>query len=133
MTMILKPQLNEMTVRQEGAKILLLFNGRLVCELTWEAAEVVARAMHVQAKKAEEIAKAEQIIYDQAILTRTGFPLGLSNHPGILQEARKEAAWNSDLRRYIPPARAFGIQSQEVFGAPVIRQAVPNAKGVDHV
>lgn len=125
MTTILKPQINEMLVRQEGAKVVLIYNGKLICELTWEAAGSVAKAIHTQAKKAEEIAKAEEIIYDQAILTRTGFPIGLSNHPAILQEAMKEAAWNRDLRRYIPPARAFGIQSQEVFGAPVIRRHPP--------
>lgn len=124
--MIITPgEHKEVTVRQEGDRVLLLHNGRLLFSLPWGAALELGRALHVQGKRAEEEAEAARIVYDQAILTRVGFPVGLSNRRDILTEAAREAAWNSKLRRYIPPARAMGIARQTVFGTPSVRALPP--------
>jgi predicted ATPase len=123
--MIQSGQTKEFVVRQEGDRVLLIYNGRLVTSLPWEAAENLARIIRVQAKNAEEFANQEQIIFDQAILTRLGVPVGLTNNPRILRVAANEAAWNSDLRRYIRPSRAKGIDSQEIFGRATIIQHAP--------
>lgn len=122
---IFKGELKEVTVRQEGDRVLLLHNGTLLFSLPWQAALELGRALHVKGKLAEEEANAARIVYDQAILTRVGFPVGLSNRPDILAEAAKEAAWNSNLRRYIRGGRAMGIANQTVFGTPTISVSPP--------
>jgi hypothetical protein len=118
-------QTKEFIVRQEGDRVLFIYNGRLITSLPWQAAESLARAIRAQAKAAEEVSKADQIVFDQAILTRLGVPVGLTNNPRILKAAANEAAWNSNLRRYIRPSRAKGIDSQEIFGRATIIQRPP--------
>ena len=125
---IFKGEMKEIVVRQEGERVLLLHNGVLLFSLPWQAALELGRALHVQGKKAEEEANAVRIVYDQAILTRVGFPIGLSNRPDILREAAKEAAWNRDLRRYIRGDRAMGIANQTIFGTPTISVSPPKEK-----
>lgn len=125
---IFRGELKEVTVRQEGERVLLLHNGALLFSLPWQAALDLARALHAQGKRAEEEANAVRIIYDQAILTRVGFPIGLSNRRDILAEAAKEAAWNHDLRRYIRGDRAIGIANQTVFGTPTITAHTPSER-----
>lgn len=113
----------ELTVTVEHDQVLLILDGRLVATLPWQSAHTLGKAITFQANKAEENAKAEQVIFDQAILTRLGVPMGLTNDPWKLKQAANEAAWNTKLRRYIPPSRAGGIQSQAVFGSPTVRAA----------
>ena len=120
MTEIVTARIRAVNVRQEGERVLLLEGGRAILDLPWDAALELARAIHIQAKRAEELAKIEEIVRDQSILARLGIPFGLTNRIDALKEAMKEAAWNSQLRRYIPPGRAGGITSQAVFGAPKI-------------
>lgn len=79
-------------------------------------ARQVGDALYRCSLLAEEHAKAEQIAFDTAVLYRAGAPLGLSDHPAIIEEARKVAAWNSDLRRFMPG----GVKSEEAFGVPSI-------------
>ncbi len=128
---ILPGEMKQVTVRQEGDRVLLLHNGRLLFSLPWQAALDLSRALYVQGKRAEEEANAIQIIFDQAILTRVGFPIGLSNRPDILAEAAREAAWNRDLRRYIRGDNAAGIANQTVFGTPRISVAPPKQEQGD--
>lgn len=128
MPIIKAAQFRTVTVRQEGARVLLLENGRAIADLPWEAALALSKALHIQGKKAEEIANADRIVMDQAILTRIGVPFGLTSHPALLKEATREAAFNSDLRRYIPPKRAGGLASQAVFGAPSVIRHDPKPK-----
>lgn len=111
---------HEVTIRQEGDRVVVISNGKAILDLPWNAALALAKALHIKAHAAEEEAKALDIIYDQAILTRLGVPFGLTNRPDMLKEAAKEAAWNSDLRRYIQGKRA--IEARAVFGAPAIIQ-----------
>lgn len=125
MTQILIPQFTQLSIRQEGTRVIVLHNGKALMDLAWEAAKQLSRAILVKALLAEEEAKAWDIIADQAILARTGAPFGLTNNPAMLHEAGKEAAWNSDLRRYIRGKRAGGIESQGVVGTPAIIRLNP--------
>lgn len=110
------PEQKHIIIRQEQARVLLIVDGKTILDMPWDATLEIAGYLYLQAKKAEEFAQATRIINDQAILTRAGFPIGLSNNPHILKEAAKEAAWNSRLRRYIPP----GVRSGEIVGTPTI-------------
>lgn len=123
MTSILIPKLLRLTVRRENTNILLLSDGELVAEWPWEAAKEIAKAIRVQALRAEEQAKAEQIIMDQAILTRIGAPVGLTDRPDFQRAAANEAAYNSDLRRYIRGRAAGGLESRAIVGVPTIRRS----------
>lgn len=118
----------EFTVRQEGDRVLLIYNGRLVASMPWQAAENLGKALRVQARRAEEIAERERIVMDQAIVTRLGVPIGFTSNPHLLKTAANEAAWNSDLRRYIRGNRAKGIASQEIFGRARVVQHAPKEK-----
>ena len=111
------------TLRQEGTRVLVLKGGCLLADMPYEAALDVGRALIAQARKAEELAKVQQIIGDQAIILRAGFPVGLTNHPDIQAEAAKEAAWNTRLRRYMPG----GVRSQEAVGTPTLIQHPPRS------
>lgn len=113
--------LQSITIRREGSKVLLLSGGILIAVLPWRAADELAVALRSKARLAEEEEKGEQIALDSAILMRTGVPFSFSNRADILKEAMKEAAWNSDLRRYMPG----GVKSKEVFGAPTIIRHKP--------
>jgi hypothetical protein len=115
---------SSITIRQEGTRVLLIINGRAVADLPWEAAGEVARAMLVQARKAEEIAKHELVAMDHAILLRVGAPFGLAFDPRIRAEGEKAAQWDSSLRRYLPG----GVKSQEKFGTPTIIRHPPGRK-----
>lgn len=126
MTTIHVPQIKQFDVGWEAGRVRLLFGGRLVTEMPWEAALALAKALMHAGRRAEEFVKANAIIEDQAILIRRGIPLGLSSNPDILAEAEKEAAWNSDLRRYIPS----GIESQEAVGSPTVIKHEPEASDV---
>ena len=119
-------------VRQEATQVVVIRNGSTVFDMPWDAALQLAQAIYTQAKRAEELAKADAIAGDQAILLRLGVPLGLSDRPDIQHEAQKRAAWDSDLRRYIPLRRAKGvggIRSAAVFGTPrIIRHRPTRSK-----
>lgn len=129
MTTILLPEIKSFTVRAEGDRVALIYGGNLVCTLPWEAARDLSRALKIKAGQAEEYAKSAQIIYDQAILTRIGAGVGLTSNPVLLRAAANEAAWNSQLRRYIPPSRAGGMASQTVVGRPTLISHPPKDKG----
>jgi len=113
------PQIN---LKQDGARVLLIVDGALIASLPWEASLEVSRALRSVGKLAEEYAKAGEIVLDQAIMTRAGWPfMGLSGNPKILEEAAKEAAWNSDLRRYLPG----GVKSEAHLYPPGVFRAQP--------
>lgn len=123
--MIVIPQISEIVIRQEGERVVVIRNGKALLDLPWDAAQALANALRVKALSAEEEAKALAIAFDQAILMRAGVPFGLSSRSDIVNEARKEAAWNSDLRRYMPG----GIKAKAIFGQPsVIRLQPPGGK-----
>lgn len=99
--MILLGEIKELSVRAEGDRVILLQDGRLVVSMPIAAARALIRALQVKTLEAEEENQAQAIAYDQAVLLRSGIPLGLSLRRDIQHEARQLAAWDSDLRRYI--------------------------------
>ncbi len=102
-------------VHQDGPYVDLVIDGRSL-RMPWNVALDLGKALIRKARDAEEIAKAESIIFDSALLIRTGAPLGFSDNPIIQKEAAKEAAWNGDLRKYLPG----GVKSTEQFGKPSV-------------
>lgn len=110
----------DFTVRQDGPNVLIISNGKLVSIMPWDAALIVSKAIHAKAKQAEEIAKADQIIQDNAILARVGSFIGLSSHPKIVEETKKEAAFGS-IRKYITSR----IESKEIAYPPIIKRGLP--------
>lgn len=116
--------LTRFDAKVDGDKVVVSFNQRLFLVLGHQAAADVAKALAQCAKQAEEHAKAGRIITDSAILMRAGFPFSLSNNEKILAEAAKEAAWNRDLRRFMPG----GVKSEEVVGTPTLIQEKHDGK-----
>jgi hypothetical protein len=112
--------LKSVTIRDEGDKVTLIIDGT-GHTLPYQQAFELARAIYVKAQKAEEFAQANRIIADGALLTRLGVPVGLTNNPKLKDEIRKEAAWNGELRRYLPG----GVKSKSVVGTPAVRRAAP--------
>lgn len=120
MTTILVPRHKDGFVRQEGTSVQIILDGQVLMDLTWQSALALSKAIHQVAKKAEEEAHVEQIIFDQAILQRAGSRHGFATRRDIAKEAAKEAAWNSDLRRYMPDQHQASI----VY-APTVTQDLP--------
>jgi len=111
-------------IRREGEHVLLQFQDgakSFVVQLEGHVAVELAAQLRQQGLLADEWAQAERVAQDSAILLRAGSNFGLSNDPRILAEARKAAAWDSALRRYMPG----GVQSEECFGTPTIQQTNP--------
>lgn len=117
--------LESLTIRREGSKVLLLSHGILIAEMPWQAADDLANALKAKARQCEEQEKAEQIIADNAVLLRAGFPLGLTNRFDMMKETIKEAITSRRLRRYMPG----GVKSQEVFGTPAVIRHKPKHNG----
>lgn len=113
MSKVLRP--SEAKVGRDGTMVILRIGGRDIV-LPWRAADEIARALTAKAREAEEQEKAPSIARDAAILLRAGVPIGLSNDSKIRDEAGKIAAWDSDLRRYMPG----GVKSQEMLGRPAV-------------
>jgi len=121
MVEIFVPKIKQATIRREGLNVLIFMDGQKVADLPWDAALLLAKAMTIQARRIEEQVKADKIIYDQAILMRSGAPFGLSSHPVIINEAKKEAVHNPTLRKYLTGKRAGGIGGSIVGSPTVIR------------
>jgi hypothetical protein len=118
----------QVSIRREGNRILLLKNGVLLIEMPYQAALGLSQALRVKAKEVEEEVCAEQIIADQALLLRAGAPFGLTAHRAILRESIKTAQFDRDLRRYLPG----GIASKAIVMAPrIIQHALGKEKTND--
>ena len=118
------PTIKTVNVRREGDRVLLIQGGRTVLDLPWDAAKDVAKAMRLQAARAEQTAKVVQVIADQALLIRKGIPLSLTPNPEVFAEAGKEAAHDRNLRRYLPG----GVPSGVKFGMPRLFGRRPKAE-----
>lgn len=113
--------LEQIRVGRDGNRIKVISKGRLILDVPHEAALEIGRAIIGKAKEAEELANPRQIIMDQAILFRSGFPLGLTNNRDIMSESIKTAMHDRDLRRFMPG----GVRSQAVVGTPSLIQKEP--------
>lgn len=96
------PNQTNVGIRWEGNKVMMIVDGKLVLNITWEQALELGRALIAQARKADTWVHAQQVIDDQALLLRAGAPITLANDAAMIKEAGNEAAWNSKLRRYLP-------------------------------
>lgn len=113
-----------LTIRHDGPRVQIIDRqaGKLLADITPQLARDLADALKHAAGRAEEIVERERIVFDQAILQRVGLPIGLIHDPHLRHQAGVEAAWNSDLRRYLPG----GMKLQAEFGVPaVIRGPAP--------
>lgn len=102
MTDLLVPKAQKLTIHQEGSRVSLIVDGQRVLDMTWQQCLELGRALMYQARKAEELTKADQVIMDQAMLMRAGFPMRLATNNDMVKIAGNEAAWNSELRRHMP-------------------------------
>lgn len=118
------PTIRNVTVRADGGMVQLVEGGVLMLELPWEAAKTLAKAIRAQAARAEQSAKIEKVIADQAVLIRKGFPIALTNRPDVFKEAGNEAAHDRTLRRAIPGGVPSGVQ----FGCATLRGKPPKAR-----
>lgn len=119
-------------IAQNGPLVILYINGK-AHEMTWEAAQIIAQGLYEKAKAAEEYAKAEDIIFDQAIMYRSGAPFALSDNAKIQDEAKKEAVYNRELRRSnlkLAEQPAGGIPSQEQVGVPTVSHVPGTAPSI---
>lgn len=119
-------ELVKATIRAEGPRVLVAVGGRKFLDLTWDAADELARAIIAKAREAEAHAKAEQLVADSGLLLRAGTGLLLSNDPRIVDAAKIHAAHDRTLRRAIP-----SIRSHEVFGLPSIRRGPAPPKAAE--
>ena len=118
------PVFKDITVKREGGRIMVVQNGTLLMSMPWRQAKNLSKALRIQAARAEEREKVNQVIADQALLIRKGFPLAITQNPAIFKEAGNEAAHNRELRRYCPG----GIPSGVAFGYPTLKQFPPESK-----
>lgn len=117
---LLNRQLIVIRVSHDGDHVQLIVSGALVFNIPWQQALDVSKAIHQHAKLAEETAKAEHIIHQEAALMRAGAPFGLVTRWDMKMEAGKEAAWGW-VRKYLPNRIR---QTGHVF-APTITQKPP--------
>ena len=103
----------------DGVRVILEFNGKDAKSIPWKHADEVANALRSNARICEQNEKKEQVIFDSAIIARTGLPIGFTSDPKMQDEARKESMYNRDIRRSNLPAIG-SIPGQEVFGTPAI-------------
>lgn len=106
--------MNEFRCKPIGSNVLINLCGKTI-EVPYDIAIDISKSLMNSARYAEEYHNANKIIYDQAILTRTGAFFGLTNNKKILDEAKKESVWNGLLRKYIKRHK-----QREVFGTPTI-------------
>jgi hypothetical protein len=92
----------QVTLRRVDPDILVeSLDGKILFLIPVKYAQDIGAGIIYQAHQVETYEVAEDLTYQQAMLRRLGIPLGLTDDQVIQQESLKEAAWSSDLRRYI--------------------------------
>lgn len=109
-------------IREEGGVILMFLDGKLLFKTNYQEALEIAKGLMAVARIVEERVEAERIVFEQALLMRAKAPIGLisTQNPALMQRATLEAAWNSDLRRYLPftPDRPEQVYALGLHHAP---------------
>lgn len=107
-------------VKREDEDVLIEYDNKPFLLVSCAFALELSNKIIGVARTIEEEAKAEDIAFDEALLLRSGvnLPSGLTNHPGIMDEAGKEAAWNRELRRAI----SGGVRAKDHIGVPQVRK-----------
>jgi hypothetical protein len=113
------PQLPNIRVNDNGHVDVLL---RGTLWFSGSRADMARVGAHIlkAARQVEELTQASRIIDDQAVIIRSGaLPFALSNHPKILEEARKEAVTDTKLRQYLPSS---AYCERVLVGLPTLKQ-----------
>ncbi len=120
---------NVMHFMVHGDRVVMVHNGKVITDMPWQSAYEFAKQLQKAGGKAEEFAKREQIIDDQALLIRTNAPIGLSADPHIQKEAFKKAETDRGLRKAIPSVKdGLTIRSAEEFYPPTVKVHSPKKK-----
>lgn len=109
----------------ENGHVDVLLQGKL-----WFSADAadtarIGKSIKQVADLVEEESDHERITQEQALLTRTGAPFGITSHPLILKDAKLEAEHGSNLRRYVPIP---SFRGRAMIGLPTIQQFSPDPK-----
>lgn len=100
--------------------VVLVVEGKRVCDMPWQVSDQFATAFKQAARIAEERQKANKVILADAALIRTGAPFSLTSDVRIRAEAFKLAQWDSKVRRAMPMR---GAPSPRAVGTPTIRKS----------
>jgi hypothetical protein len=103
----------------EPRRTLIILGTAKLGSVDWSSCFEIAASFRTAARMGEEIAKAPQIIAQQALLTRTGAPVGLSNNRKIQDAAYTDAQWDSAARKGMP-MRADTVPSARRCGTPSV-------------
>lgn len=125
---VLVPKTQHASVIQEGERVKLILDGKLVADLPPEAAIALGRALITKGRLAEEIVYRERVIADQALLFRAGVGIPLAVNPALRALAAKEAAWSSELRRALPNQTDAVNQVAGQVYLPAVWQEPPKPK-----
>lgn len=99
-------------------RVVILMDGKFVCDMPWQKADECATALRATARKAEEYAKAPTLIQAAAALIRSGAPFALTGNYEIQQAAYTAAQWDPALRK-LPLA---AVPSPRDVGTPTVIQ-----------
>lgn len=106
----------QLTIHRQGLEFTFELQGRIWFQCPYTTARQIAKALLAKGRELEEQAKALQIIADEAILLRTGLPIGLSYNPQI-----NRAAWKAAEDVHFPGAKI----PEAIFYPPTIIQHPP--------
>lgn len=99
---------------QNGPRVLILVNGKLLADLDCDAAIETGKAFLSVGRSAQEVRDVEKVAQDSALLLRVS-GLGLAHNQAVASEAYKRAQWDRGLRK----VRAIeGIPSESKVGRP---------------
>lgn len=110
----------KVTAGMRKERVVFIVDGKTVLDLHWRHYNDVIRILKQAMAQAEEHENAEQVIEHQSVLMRMGGPIGLSDNPDILKEARQRALYDKKLRAYLP-----SVKHQSVVGTPKLVQYAP--------
>jgi hypothetical protein len=104
-----------LTIQQYYDQVVLLLDGKFMCTMPWQVADEIASMVRSIARLAEEYAKANAIIAQDALLIRSGAPFSLTNNPKMREQSFNDAQWDPTARKSMPLA---GVPSAKEVGAP---------------
>lgn len=97
-------------------RVVILLDGKFICDMPWQKADECAAALKAQARRAEQYEKAPTLIQPAAMLIRSGAPFALTNDYRIQDAAYTAAQWDPSLRR-LPLA---AVPSPREVGTPTV-------------
>ena len=104
-------------IKDDGRLIHIFVEDKFICSMPPKIAREISHWLAKKAGRIEELENVARLVQDQAILERAGTGVGLTSNPRILQEAHKEAQWDSLLRKRMP---LKGIEPTSVVGIPCL-------------